>query len=293
MELIAFLWKYLIGGWIAEAKGVETATYNGVEALKGYNWFNTAVYVFLALLVFYGIKKLFKKYSIEVDEKFALSLVPWMLLGGALRALEDTATLGLPWKAALFTPFIYFTLIILALGTILIGKKLETTGKTGDFRKTVAAGGTASFILVLLLLVRFGLRNGFNQGVFPLFGVPILAVSVGLALQALASRKFPETFLNSSIGRIAAASHILDGSVTAVSVSSLDYVEKHVVSNLVIELSGTPYAFLALKTAVIFLVLGLMPREGDRRFKILLIIAVTAVALGPAVRNLLRAVLGI
>ena len=115
-----FLFKYFWGPVVADAKGEPV---NGIA--EGYNWMNTLVYGVLAALSLLGIYEIIDHYDIEVDRNFVLSLLPWLLLGGSLRALEDAGLFRQNMAPFFISPIIYFVLGISAILTMVLGCRLK------------------------------------------------------------------------------------------------------------------------------------------------------------------------
>lgn len=121
------LWKYLIGPIIADAKNTEQLAWQGVKTFPGYNPVNTAVYAALALSSLYLVYKLIRREEFEFNSSTALYSIPFMLLGGTLRFLEDAAAVPYPYNIILITPLIYFLIAALYLpGMYYLEKKRLT-----------------------------------------------------------------------------------------------------------------------------------------------------------------------
>ena len=83
---------------------------------------NTIIYgVFFALAVF-GIYKLLRKWNIDIDKKFAVGIVPFVVLGSVLRVLRDAGTLDYFIFAS---PLIYMLIFLIALIALLISVGVE------------------------------------------------------------------------------------------------------------------------------------------------------------------------
>ncbi|MDD5317999.1 MAG: DUF63 family protein, partial [Candidatus ainarchaeum sp.] len=67
---------------------------------SGYNAYNTLAYAALAIAAAYLIFRLLKKLGIKIDARFAYSIIPFILLGSALRVAADAIDPAFPATAA-------------------------------------------------------------------------------------------------------------------------------------------------------------------------------------------------
>lgn len=122
-----FLWRYFWGPVVADSKD---RTVDGISS--GYNWINTITYGIVLGVAFFGIYELIDHLDIEVDSDFVISLLPWILLGGSLRSLEDVGLFEGDTSLLFISPIIYFFLGIFAILTMVLGniagKKVQKTG---------------------------------------------------------------------------------------------------------------------------------------------------------------------
>ncbi|MGM0405358.1 MAG: DUF63 family protein [Thermoplasmatota archaeon] len=118
-----FLFKYLWGPVVADARDEPV---NGIA--EGYNWVNTLLYGLLVALSLLGIYEIIDHHGIEVDRYFVISLLPWLLLGGSLRALEDVGLFRPNIAPFFISPIIYFVLGISAILTMVLGCRLKELG---------------------------------------------------------------------------------------------------------------------------------------------------------------------
>src|SRR3989338_1876579 len=87
----------------------------------GYNIYNTLVYALLLVIAVFATYKLLKKMKITIDNKFAIGILPYIILGGLLRALEDGASYGIWFK----TPIIYIVIFAIAFVALFASKVIE------------------------------------------------------------------------------------------------------------------------------------------------------------------------
>jgi uncharacterized membrane protein len=293
---IEFLWRYIAGPLVTHAKGAAVS-YSGVTAAEGYNIYNTALYAIALVGFIAGLDRLLDRWDIGDGQDLVIGMVPFVIMGGMLRVLEDTGTIGYPLNLPLITPLIYFLVAGLAVGCLYGSVILVRKGWYESYRRPLLLSGIGGIVITAALLAPTAI-NRFSAGTAPPAGIgAVLLITVAALLGAVGLQRYlgpkvPETFLNTTVGETAVIAQVMDGAVTAGSLAFLGYGEKHVVSRYLIETLGTPYAFLGVKAAFIIGILAYLPEEDDR-LSMLIMLGVIAVGMGPAVRNLTRAILGI
>ncbi|MBS3789596.1 MAG: DUF63 family protein [Candidatus Thermoplasmatota archaeon] len=116
----SFLWRYFWAPVVADA---EREPVNGISA--GYNIVNTIIYGIILVISFFGIIELIRHFDISINKKFVYTLLPWVILGGSLRSLEDAGLFKSPLDKFMITPMIYFVLGFSAVFLMLIGAHLS------------------------------------------------------------------------------------------------------------------------------------------------------------------------
>lgn len=71
-----FIWKYLAGPVIADAKNAETAVWEGVTPHTGYNPVNTVTWAVLAAVLGYGALRGMKRYDVEFNVQTSYTRSP-------------------------------------------------------------------------------------------------------------------------------------------------------------------------------------------------------------------------
>jgi len=74
-----WIWKYYWGPVVADSMG-GVASHNGVLAQEGYTIVSEITYGILVILALYGIYRLLKRLKIQVNWRFAIALMPYILL---------------------------------------------------------------------------------------------------------------------------------------------------------------------------------------------------------------------
>jgi len=114
-----FLFPYIWGSTEADAVGHPV---NGVN--EDYNLVSTAVYGIILAAAVYLIYSAFKKRGIAIDPGYILALVPFVLYGTLVRALEDSFYFSLPAAYLFISPQIYALVGALVVGLTFLGGKL-------------------------------------------------------------------------------------------------------------------------------------------------------------------------
>jgi len=238
---------------------------------EGYNIFNTLAYVALFIGGLYGVKWLLKKWKIKINNALLYSLLPYFIFAGLIRALEDF------WPVKhwlLITPGIYLLMIALVGGLMVAtGKNLKNMKKIGWALAGVATG----------LVVAAAYSTHFNIGWLITIG------GIAVIITFIVWKIFP-TILNSTENRLVTFSQILDGSVSAISISLLGYQEQHVVSGLVMQ--GSPFNFLLLKIVLVVVSLHLLNKKKSE-WNWLLKISILLLGMSPGIRDLARVFIGV
>ena len=238
---------------------------------------NTIVYSILFVLAVYLVYKyVLKNLKFKIDNKFMVSLVPFILLGGIMRALED----GGFYQGFFFvSPGIYITIFFIALGSLLFSVLLEKYTKK-NYCKIMLAIGSVLCLFNLYQVFSFGIKNW--SGIIMIAGLvgmwSLIFTAIHLKLPKYLSR------VNLPI----LVSHLFDGSATFVSLSYFSYVEQHILPNFLISFTG-PWIMFPLKIFIVWPVLYLIDKyveEDD--FKTWLKIAVLILGLALGTRDTLK-----
>jgi uncharacterized membrane protein len=340
-----FLWQYFWGPVYADAKSASCAEmtasgpqplYDGCRAAiqegrliaePGYTIVSEIGYMLILVYMLVGVYFLLERLDIAEDPKLYFAFVPFMLLGGALRTVEDATDRAVdagvspiveyPLSSLIISPVIYGTVFLLTLFVLVVCVDLEQRGVVDSYYRTTGAIGGA-FVAVTLLYLTFVALTREYATLYP--SVLITTVALASALSYGLYRLF-ESYrpaLNDGtgyIGLLVLWGHAIDGVANVLLADWLDalnvpltYYPKHPANAFIIEATetlqsaglsaaiGTSWPFLIVKLAVASLVVSLFNQEfidDSPRYALLLLIAVTAVGLGPGTRDMLRATFGI
>ncbi|PSQ07364.1 hypothetical protein BRC97_03775 [Halobacteriales archaeon QS_6_71_20] len=324
-----FLWQYFWGPVQADANSAVCAVRPGstVEylysqadcaaaaepvAYPGYTLVSEAGYVTVLVVALSGLVLLLRRLDVAREAEFFLALVPFFFFGGALRVVEDAdnamsdTLLPYPLDTLLISPIIYFTVFGLAVATVLGAIWLVRRGVLADVERPILAGGIAASAVAVGFLAALALDGGTPVTFYPqVIGVILVATAVSTAATWYATRA-AAPWVHSGTGTagvVVIGAHALDGVANVV---GLDYmvalgagpnlVPKHPVNQFVVDTAGAAWPFLVVKLVAAVFVLAIFEEElfaESPRYAVLLLIAVTAVGMGPGTRDMLRATFGI
>ncbi len=141
-----FVWKYLWGPIVADAKRVPQ---EGIT--EGYNVVNTTVYALVLAVAVIGVWRAFTYLGIRIDGTYLIAMVPFVLLGSTLRALEDASLFSRDGVLVylVISPIIYMMIGILVFGLTLWSHRIEQEARTFGTERGLM---WAAFVLVSLNL---------------------------------------------------------------------------------------------------------------------------------------------
>lgn len=295
----------------------------GAVAYTGYTTVSTVGYMVVLLFMIVGVLFLLDRLEIGTDRRLLAALVPFMLFGGALRVVEDVTdaavaagvdpVLTYPLNTLFISPVIYVTVFLVTLGAVVASIRLESSGVVPDRYRGLAAIGAAVLGLTLAYLFWVATSREY-VGFYP----QILVVDLGLAsVLAYGLYRWAEGYdapVHEGTGRVGLVvlwGHAVDGVANVVAADWLPalghpiegYGAKHVVNRAIIGITetvqpaglsaavGTSWPFLVVKLAVALGIVWLFDERiftESPRYAVLLLVAATAVGLGPGTRDMLR-----
>ncbi len=236
----------------------------------------TITYAAIFIVAIYLIYRLLEKLKIEITEKFVFSLIPFVLLGGVVRALRDAEIIYKSWLFV--SPPIYFYIFSIAFLTVLISKRFFR-----ESEKVIFYVGSVILIAHLLFL-----KIAVSQALFYI----LLSWSISV-ITLFAAGKFFNLNIFSGINLLAIVSQLLDAISATISIEIFGYGEQHVVSNFLMQTFGT-WVFIPVKFAVATIAVYAIDRYAENKSianYLKFIIIVLGLALGT--RNTLRASMGV
>jgi len=231
--------------------------------------------LFLTIILTLVTYKILSKNKIKLDNKLAISLLPFIILGSIVRVFADTGVY--PRNFFTVTPGIWVIFLALVIISLLFDKKFKTKNKITIIIPT---------ILIIVHLFFAQVVNSIALFYYAVIFIPILL------LLFFFRRKFD--FLKSSLNLFAIISHLFDATSTFVNITFFNYIESHIVGNYFIELFNSAIVMYPLKLLVLIPALIYLDKQKEDKnlinfFKIIIIV----LGLGPGIRNFITVLLGV
>lgn len=258
----------------------------------GYNVFNTITYSVLLVAGIFAIYKLMQKFNFKLDERFFVALLPFVILGGVWRVLEDMQFVKAPYAYLLISPVIYIFIGAIVIAIIIA---CFITKKAERMSSVILYSGTA---LLLLSVIPFFLVSWKHAEALAIisgsFGAALAVTFLSFRVLSLKTAVCKAFLTKPSLALFAA--HFLDASATFVGIDFYNYGEKHVLPSLLINIFGTAVVMYALKFIVVALVVYLLDIKYkallDSNAKWLVRICVFILGAAPGIRDALRISVG-
>ncbi len=285
--VIDFIYKYYIDP-ITQGQAyniVDTLTYAvilvaGVYLL--YRWLSTSTWL--------------SDIGIKVDQAFILATIPYVILGGVVRVIEDTGMITGSWKFLLITPLIYFVLFFFTIGMMFLALFLVKKGMIQSFIAFYGGAGTFALIVCSLILAAWGMNHR-GIDLFILCIIPLMALAATTAVWLFMRYVLQWAYVADPLYITLLFGQLLDASATSYGIDlhpSVQYVEQHVVGSTLIDATGTAFVMYPLKLVVLFpaiYVMELYRKEANPAFWHLVLLAMIVVGFAPGIRDMVRMVL--
>ena len=247
----------------------------------GYNMVNTVVYAIILIAALFAVYKILVRTGIKLDKNLWLNLLPFVFLGGALRALQDINFFGFlgVYHALFVTPMIYIIIFLLAFAGIIVSR-YAWKNFIRYFGITLAIISTA--------LVTINAKNPLGFAII----LAVAAVSYAILYVILEYSRIKLIGRWGSYNSQIIAAHMLDASAAFVAVSILGgYTESSVFTSFLFsQIPG--WVFIPIKAAIILLALHFIDKDSKNETTWLLKFAILALGLGPGLHNLLSVLMG-
>jgi uncharacterized membrane protein len=234
--------------------------------------------------------------GIKIDQAFVLATVPYIILGGVLRVIEDTGMITGSWKFLFITPLIYFTLFFFVVAMMAVSRWLVVSEVTKKFTTFYAGAGIFTLIVSCLVLAAWSTtHHGIDY--FILFIIPLMAVVATTIVWLFMRYVLKWTYVADPLYMTLLFGQLLDASATSYGIDlhpSVQYVEQHVVGSALIGATGTAFVMFPLKLIVLFpaiYVMEMYRKEANPAFWHLVLLAMIVVGFAPGVRDMVRMVL--
>jgi len=282
--VLEFIWKYLAGPVIADAKNAETAVWNGVTAHTGYNMFNTVLWALIAVTAILLIRREFNRRDIELTTQTAISSIPFIILGGILRFLEDAAVLPFILRPLAITPIIYLVVAGLFLASLPLASRLASKAECS--RDELLKNLGYIYLAPFLALTVYTLLGGAD---ILLILLPIGVASVLTGLYYLITRR---NNYSRKEYLLIAFSQFFGGAASMVSLSQ-GYQQKQLLTQAFTSLFGE-IGIVILKAGIIGLAVYMLEKDiEEEQMKALALIVLYSIGLATGLRVLLGLSMGI
>ncbi|MDN7011503.1 DUF63 family protein [Methanoculleus sp. FWC-SCC3] len=262
---------------------------------EAYTLVDTLTYALILIAAVYLVYRGLRRYGIAVDGDLVIATLPFVVLGGLLRVVEDTGMITSDFRFLLITPLIFFTIFAIAGVALFAGKLAENAGLVARYSRIYGGAGVVACIVAASALAWFGLTE--TTIALDVFGLILALTAVSsLALWAFLVYVLKWDYASNTLYKLLIFGHMLDASATSygIDIHPVGYVEQHVVGAALIDATGTAFSMFLLKFAVIVpavYVLEMYRREGSPGLWHLILLAMIVVGMAPGIRSLVRMVL--
>jgi len=269
---------------------------------QAYNVVDTLTY---AIILVIGVYILYRWMSsstylaesgFKFDYQFILATVPYVILGGLVRVIEDTGMITSDWRYLLITPLIYFTLFFFVIGVMFLSRYLTIKGITTSFFQFYAFAGAAAVIIASIILLAWSMTHH-GVDLFILAIIPLMGLTATAIVWAVMKYVLKWTYVSDPVYLTLLFGQLLDASATSYGIDfhpTVQYVEQHVVGSALIDMTGTALVMFPLKLLVLFpavYVMEMYRKEANPAFWHLVLLAMIVVGFAPGVRDMVRMVL--
>ncbi|MDI6720831.1 MAG: DUF63 family protein [Candidatus Aenigmarchaeota archaeon] len=245
----------------------------------GYNMVNTIAYAIILIVALFAVYKILVRTGIKPDRRLWIDLLPFIFLGGALRALQDINFFGFlgVYHVLFVTPMIYIIIFLLAFAGILVSKYIWK-----NFIRYFGIALLAAFLAPVL----FSIKNPVPAALI------IFVAALSYAALYCMLKYVKIGLLRNSYNSHIMAAHMLDASTAFVAVSIIGgYKESSVFTNFLFsQMPG--WVFIPIKAAIILVVLHFIDKDSMNEMNWLLKFAILVLGLGPGLHNLFSVLMG-
>lgn len=141
-------------------RSIEADASNVGGTAEAYNIVNTLAYAVILVPAVLLIYRVLERLKVKVDARFVLMLTPFLVLGGAARALEDSLYFGKPLAYAFISPIIYIAegllVLLLVVASWWVARQAKGGGAWGPLAWSAAfAPGAAALVYLQMVDTRF------------------------------------------------------------------------------------------------------------------------------------------
>ena len=267
-----------------------------------YNVVETLTYALFLVLAVYLLYRWMSRSTwlsnigFKIDASFILATLPYVVLGGVLRVIQDAGMITGDLQFLIVTPPIYFVLFFFTIGMIFLALYLQVQGLIKNFLTFYALAGCMAVLVVVLILAAWGI-NHTHIDLFVLWIIPLMAITATALVWAFMRYVLRWHYVTDPLYLTLIFGQLLDASATSYGIDmhpTIQYIEQHVVGSGLINLTGTAFVMFPLKLVVLFpaiYIMQLYRKEANPAFWHLVLLAMIVVGLAPGIRDMTRMVL--
>lgn len=247
-------------------------------AAHAYNLVNTTVYALIALAGLYLIYRLLKHMKFDINFKFFISMIPFIILGASIRAFVDNNYL--PNNFWFVSPGIWMLVATLFLLTFLVSYLIA---KLSYWKLCLIKGSISVIVAYGLVFDKIQISN--------LTGAAAILIMFSIIASVFYFSKIK--WLTSNLSFVALSAHLFDATNTSIIVDFFGGIEKHPIPRFFINLSGTAFSFFFLKLIVLIPALYLIFTElkDKKQLRNFLLIAIAVLGFSEGLRNFISLIL--
>ncbi|MCP1662424.1 MAG: DUF63 family protein [Methanocalculus sp. MSAO_Arc1] len=263
---------------------------------EAYTLVDTLTYALILIISVFLVSMWLTKRGIVINADFVKATIPYVVLGGLIRVIEDTGMIQSDYRFLLITPLIFFTIFFITVISLLLSGQLEKAGFTKSYLTPYALLGSLYSLVAFCLLLWWGVTQ-------TVVDIPVMVIILVMAamttLATIAAIRYllRWEYVSNPLYGILIFGHLLDASATSYGIDfhPIRYIEQHVVGAALIDWSGTAFSMFPLKLAVLIpgiYILEMYRREnGDSGLWYLLLLAMIVVGMAPGIRGMMRMVI--
>jgi len=261
-----------------------------------YNAIETLTYAIILIAAVYLIFRWFKKSKLPLDGPFVLATLPYIILGGVLRVIQDTHMIKSDLQFLIVTPLIYFVIFFYTFSILVLSHYLERKGLCTNYLKLYAGAGIFSVFCVVLVLLAWGTSHT-RIDLFVLAVILLMAAFATLLVFVFMRFVLRWRYVSDPLYITLLFGQLLDASATSYGIDlhpSVQYIEQHVIGSALIEWTHTAFVMFPLKLVVLFPAIYIMEmyrKEANPAFWHLVLLAMIVVGFAPGIRDMTRMVL--
>jgi uncharacterized membrane protein len=273
---------------------IKTYFIDPISQGTGYNMYNTLVYGVLLLLGAYGVVKLLRRLEVKMDKELFNAVLPFVVLGGIIRALEEFARLtgaGLfPHSPLFLTPGIYLLIAALSIPSLVVAVSLK--GK--EYPRTMLSIGWAislgAFLIVLSDMALVASGGVAGASLRPSLFLWIVLLAVGLTFIGVQVLK--RLNIKSKENVLVLGGFAFEAAAVTTAVYALSYGAEQPITQALLSISPPFYPIfkLGLVIGIIYFIEG-VPKDDETHWLSKLIILVLGVPMG--IHNSLQILMGL